>query len=128
MGKYLQYSQISGELRAVDGDNFKVIALGYSGKKGRSRNNPDHQDQKSKGPLPRGKYSIFEQPHARFAKPAFALIPHQGNEMHGRSGMWIHGDNAAGDASTGCIILDRGERIEVQDYVGEGYQTLHVVF
>lgn len=126
--KYLQYSQLSGELRAVDGDNSSVIALGYAGKKGRCRNNPDCQAEKSKGPLPRGRYSIIEQAHARFAKPAFALLPHDGNEMHGRSAFWIHGDNATGDASTGCIVLDRGERSEVKNYIGEGYQTLHVVF
>lgn len=125
---YLQYSQLSGELRLVDGDSYKVIATGYAGKKGKWRNNPDHQCEKSKGPLPRGKYSIFEQPHARFAKPAFALIPHQGTDMCGRSGMWIHGDNIAGDASTGCIVLDRGERVEVQDIVKSGVSVLHVIF
>lgn len=37
----------------------------------------------------------------------FRLVPCLGTETYGRSGFLIHGDNAASDASHGCIIANR---------------------
>jgi hypothetical protein len=54
------------------------------------------------------------------------LTPDPGNDMHGRSGFYIHGDNGKGDrsASEGCIILPRAVRERIHD---SGDTRLHVI-
>lgn len=93
------------------GESFGPVATGYAGFK-TFANDPDKDSVPQRGPLPKGQYRVILRQHPRFAPPAFFLEPQSGNRMHGRSGFWIHGDNASGDrsASTGCIVLSRGAR------------------
>ena len=85
-----------------------VQSAAYSGR-GEGRNNPAMQNRRNIGPLPRGLYAIGA-PVATHGPVTLPLTPHRDNEMNGRSGFLIHGDNAKGDASRGCIIADRDTR------------------
>lgn len=94
------WSQSQGTIGRVE-----VLGHGYSGR-GEHRNCPASQRVKGEGPLPRGWYTI-QAPvkHPRLGPYALRLDPDSENEMFGRGDFWIHGDNAEGDASHGCIIL-----------------------
>lgn len=86
--------------------------FGYAGK-GMWMNDPGSIREKNLGPLPVGSYAIGSpRLHPRLGPLAFRLDPIPGTEMYGRSGFFIHGDNARGDhsASSGCIILNRMAR------------------
>jgi len=96
------YRQSTGVL---DRDGAPLLT-GYAGH-GAGVNNPAMQHQHDIGPLPQGRYTmttIFDSPHTGLA--SIILDPDAANEMFGRSGFRIHGDNAAADhtASNGCII------------------------
>jgi hypothetical protein len=86
-----------------------VMGIGYSGH-GEGLNNPAADAETGVGPVPAGRYAIgpfFDHPHLG---PCVArLVPLAGTDTHGRSGFFIHGDNAAANhtASDGCIILAR---------------------
>jgi len=91
------------------------FARGYSGA-GSGKNNPDAQQIPFVGPIPQGSYDI-EAPidtekHGPYAMP---LTPNAGNQMFGRSEFLIHGDSIdnPGNASEGCIILDRFTREKI---------------
>ena len=85
-------------------------AVGYAGR-GAGRNNPAMDMMRNVGPLPAGVYSVsLPYSHPRKGPMCFRLTPDASNEMFGRSGFLIHGDNAQGDASEGCIILGRAVR------------------
>lgn len=79
------------------------------------KNNPDMQDVKGIGPLPRGVYTAGE-PHddAVVGKYALRLTPAPENEMFGRNSFFLHGDSNEhpGLASHGCIVLPRELREE----------------
>ena len=97
------FHQRSGRLYA----GAQLLATGYAGQ-GAGKNNPDRQDIRNEGPLPRGIYAIS----AAFAHPqkgplCMRLTPAGTNEMFGRAGFLIHGDSIAhpGTASQGCLIL-----------------------
>ncbi len=94
------YSQSSGEL-TKDGE---LIATGYSGA-GIGRNNPAEQAVPNVGPIPQGHYSIGPEFDAPVQGPCTMRLSPEGHDALGRDGFLIHGDNAAHDASTGCIIL-----------------------
>jgi hypothetical protein len=108
------YSQTTGELRRsgaagiLDGPE----EFGYSGN-GVGKNNPERQDQRGVGPIPRGLWRILEprdtDTHGPYVLP---LTPDPTTATFGRSGFLIHGDSAAhlGEASEGCIILPRKMR------------------
>lgn len=110
------WKQSTGELREPGG---KLFAVGYSGA-GAGKNNPEMQDVHGVGPIPRGKYTMSVVRDAAGApcdyegkkRPVIRLMPHAGNEMHGRAGFLVHGDSvhAPGTASQGCIILGPGTR------------------
>jgi hypothetical protein len=83
-------------------------------------NNPYDQDiqgEKGKadaGPIPAGTYTIgkmFDNT-GKTGPGSMRLTPDAGNEMNGRSGFLIHGDNSKHNfsASEGCIILSRSTR------------------
>ncbi len=79
---------------------------GYAGH-GTGVNNPSLQNQHDVGPLPEGVYlmtALIDSPHTGLA--TIILDPDPANQMFGRSGFRIHGDNAAANrtASDGCII------------------------
>lgn len=91
---------------------------GYSGHKGEK-----DQSKKNEGPIPNGAYTVTNE--CGKAGERCNLKPDSSNNMYGRSGFQIHGDNNRGDqsASRGCIIMDqsargsikKGDRINVTD-------------
>jgi hypothetical protein len=103
------YAQKTGALR----HNGTPVATGYSGNT-TGLNNPDEQDRIGVGPPPRGDYTVGppHRPIDHLGPLALPLFPATTNEMHGRCGFFIHGDNARMNhtASNGCIILDRASR------------------
>ena len=93
-----QYRQHDGEF-LHDG---VFIGTGYSGS-GIGRNDTSYQDVHDVGPLPCGTYTIGQP----FTDPekgplVFSLIPSPNDEMFGRSGFLIHGDNRTSTASPRC--------------------------
>lgn len=107
------YEQKSGRL-LHDG---VVICTGYSGA-GEGKNNPDLQNVRKVGPIPRGTYTIgpaYTAPYEHKLPPVMHLIPDPETEMFGRDGFLIHGDSvsAPGTASEGCIIMPHSVRVAV---------------
>lgn len=104
------YHQRTGQL--IGPRNSHPVAKGYSGRD-EGKNNPDMQDRKNLGPIPRGKYKITEKFDSKLRGPfCLRLEPDPGNQMFGRSAFLIHGDSIKnpGTASQGCIILPRAIR------------------
>ena len=90
--------------------------FGYAGN-GEGRNNPDAEHIRNVGPLPKGIYKVARSITSDHLGPlVFRLWPNPRNRMYGRSGFLIHGDNARGDASRGCIILARPAREAVEKF------------
>jgi hypothetical protein len=86
-----------------------AAGTGYSGM-GVATNNPAMQNVANQGPLPQGSYSIgaaLAIGPGRTGKFVLPLRPDPANQMFGRSGFYIHGDNPAENftASDGCIVL-----------------------
>jgi hypothetical protein len=107
------YSQSSGAL-SHDG---AFVGTGYSGK-GAGLDNPDLQDVPDEGPIPEGTYTIGPaSTHPGKGPVVMALEPDPSNQMFGRSGFLIHGDNVEMNhtASDGCIILSHDIREQIDD-------------
>jgi hypothetical protein len=88
-----------------------AIFLGYSGAYGFG--SAEFQQDHNIGPLPQGTYTIgAAQDHPVLGPLALPLTPDPANEMFGRSGFFIHGDNAShpGHSSDGCIIMGPAQR------------------
>ena len=95
------YSQSTGEL--LHDGTFQ--GTGYSGRD-TGRNNPQAQGEQGVGPVPRGRYEIGDATSDAHLGPCIMpLRPLPDTDTLGRSGFFIHGDNARHDASHGCIIL-----------------------
>lgn len=115
------YSQSSGEFCILspgdDGvERYAYCATGYAGN-GAGRNNHEKQYEKNVGPLPVGNYRVTGPfTHGHMGPLCFRLWPFRTNEMRGRGGFLIHGDNPQGDASKGCIILARAAREKVEGF------------
>lgn len=107
----------------------KLTATGYSGHDA-GVNNPAVQEIRNVGPIPKGIYSLGAPiaDHPTCGRFAIPLIPHSGDEMFGRSGFYIHGDDERhpGEevASDGCIIMPPDARHQVWD---SGDHTLTVL-
>lgn len=105
------YSQTSGSMTF----NGAGVATGYSGN-GAGLNNPALQNDPDVGPIPQGNYTIGAA-HADPEKGpvVMALTPDPANQMFGRDGFLIHGDNPEMNhtASKGCIILARPFRQQI---------------
>lgn len=103
------YEQLTGNLYDPSG---AFIHSGYAGgdcgKNPQGVNNPAAQMIDRTGPLPEGMYTKGT-PVEGTALGAFAipLIPDPANEMFGRGGFYIHGDNPHMNesASEGCIVM-----------------------
>lgn len=93
--------------------NGKHVANGYSGRDW-GKNNPDAQEARSIGPIPRGDWRITKvvQRHAKLGPYVIHLEPEPGTDTRGRSAFRIHGDSIRnpGTASHGCIIVGRAVR------------------
>lgn len=108
------YDVISG----MFSHNGQAFGAGYSGQ-GEGYNNPYKDHIADVGPIPAGKYTIgafFDDPGGKGPLVAH-LTPDPANEMHGRAGFMIHGDNAAMNhtASHGCIIAAHVIRRAIAD-------------
>lgn len=118
------YEQTSGLFVLATPLPFR--AAGYAGR-GHGRNNHLLQSVRTVGPIPVGRYTIGRAfTHERLGPVAMRLDPHHDNQMFGRSGFLIHGDNTRGDASHGCIILSRAAREVISRAVLRERVTLHV--
>jgi hypothetical protein len=107
------YSQSSGAL-SHDG---VFVGTGYSGK-GEGLDNPDLQDVPDEGPIPEGTYTIGPaSTHPGKGPVVMELEPDPSNQMFGRSGFLIHGDNVEMNhtASDGCIILSHDIREQIDE-------------
>jgi hypothetical protein len=113
----------------------KDLGTGYSGK-GAGLNNPNAESvpgakgKADAGPIPEGNYAIGKQQDnvtgtGTVLVDSMRLTPDSGNDMHGRAGFLMHGDNKAHNksASEGCIVTDKKTRDAVG---GSGDKTLTV--
>lgn len=117
------YQQATGMLFL----NTVFVGNGYSGH-GSGLNNPSAQSQQNIGPLPVGTYTIGA-PHIpidHLGPLALPLYPVASNQMFGRFGFFIHGDNQYDNksASDGCIIMSPSIRAQVSS---SGDTVLNVV-
>ena len=112
------FEQSTGKLYDPDGT---YIGTGYSGgdcgRNPESVNNPDMQGTHG-CTIPQGNYArgqVIEGSH--LGAFAIQLIPNPYNQMYGRSGFFMHGDNSEGNqsASEGCLIFPRSIRQEFHD-------------
>lgn len=106
------YSQSTGQLHR-DG---AVVGTGYSGAgttTAEGRNNPAMQGQADTGPIPRGEYSIGASHYSTNTGPATLNLTPVGHNALGRTAFRIHGNNAANNASHGCIILPPAIRQQI---------------
>lgn len=117
----------TGELFAQpDPDGvYSLIGHGYSGN-GDAINDPAQTDKHAHGPLPVGHYSIGSAEDRPQSVGAFALplTPDPANQMFGRSGFFVHGDNPQQNqtASDGCVVTAR----PVREIIAQ-HQTLTVI-
>lgn len=102
----------------------KLVARGYSGRKGLHRNNPDSETLRAQGPIPRGRYSIGPLRTSRQTGPLVMDLKPIGHDARGRTAFQIHGDNRVGDASSGCIILPKAVRTAI---AASGLKEIEVV-
>lgn len=116
MGLTWRYNSRTGEL-THDGI---YVASGYAGH-GEGVNNPSMQGVSSVGPIPTGTYRIERQQDnvtggGLRLRASMRLTPVPSNNMHGRAGFLIHGDNSRRNqsASEGCMIFDR----DIRDQIG----------
>ncbi len=118
------WSQSAGRLYR-DG---KPVAVGYSGRNvpggQRGRNNPALEGVRAVGPIPKGRYSIASPRTSTRTGPYVMPLEPIGHKALGRTAFQIHGDNARGDASSGCIILPRGVREQIW---ASGLKVIEVV-
>lgn len=98
------------------------VARGYSGR-GEGRNNPAMEAVRGVGPIPAGRWRIGPPRHSASTGPHVMNLTPLGHDAHGRSAFQIHGDNAAGDASSGCIVLPRAVRERIS---ATGLTTIEV--
>lgn len=103
------YVQRTGNLYAVGLGFQSLLAGGYSGF-GDDPNDPEAQCVADLGPIPCGKWSIGElidnvTQTGVVLVSSMRLTPSSETDVCGRSGFLIHGDNSAGLASSGCIII-----------------------
>lgn len=103
-----------GQLLDPDGVQVAIVYAGA----GTGVNNPDDEAIPDVGPIPEGIYDIGPAyTHPTCGPLSMELTPDPGNDMHGRSGFLMHGDNAAANhtASHGCIIVPRLVRMAVDN-------------
>lgn len=90
----------------------EVTGQGYSGHDA-GLNNPNMEQLRGIGPIPRGKWKILRwDDHHGEKGPIVAVLEPDGWDAYGRSDFLIHGDNpeANHSASHGCIIMNHDIR------------------
>ena len=126
------WSQSTGQLtQVVNGQTVQGQGgTGYAGH-GDGINNSALQNKGDTGPIPQGRYTIGNQQDnvtntgTRLAQ-SMRLIPDANNNMFGRNGFIIHGDNTQGNqsASAGCPVINRSVRNQISN---SGDNILRVV-
>lgn len=104
-----KYEQSTGRLY----NGSELVETGYSGSL-TNKNNPDRQQVKGLGPLPRGTYRIAG--HSISKGPVTIILEQTSGDSFGRSAFRIHGERVnkpAGFASEGCIIMSQATRRRV---------------
>ena len=124
--RHVRYEQSNGSVWLVNGQYDLPLAEGYAGR-GLHRDRPESQCLKNEGPLPQGVYSMRVLGNPNFAAPAIKLVAIEGTDLCGRSGFWVHGNNAENDASHGCVVLDRAARRVLASLIDLGFDRLYVV-
>jgi hypothetical protein len=109
------YSQSTGKFITSDGTSYS----GYSGN-GEGLNNSSKESVPFVGPIPKGEYTVTSSTTSK-GPTTLVLTPAKSNNMYGRSGFLIHGDNSKRDnsASQGCIIVgpDARNKISIGDKI-----------
>lgn len=104
----LTYCQSTGVLTNDEGGGVHPMGIGYSGN-GPGLNNGEMEADHDVGPIPVGRWRIGPplDPIDHLGPLAMPLTPEEGTDTLGRSGFFMHGDNAAMNhtASHGCIIM-----------------------
>jgi len=97
----------------TDNQNGQSISA-YSGDQSHY-NEAQYQQLSAQGPLPNGYYKVASC-GSHIGPHSCALEPINGTNTYGRSGFYIHGDNAQMDhtASEGCIIVGPSMRQNVE--------------
>ena len=93
------------------------MGTGYAGL-GEDKDQPADEAVKGQGPLPEGIYTMGTmRDDPVMGRDVIPLTPDPANEMHGRSGFYIHGDSVQhpGMASHGCIVTAHPTRISMND-------------
>jgi type VI secretion system (T6SS) effector TldE1-like protein len=117
------YSQSTGQLQ----HNGVVVGTGYSGagtSPANGRNNSALQNVRDQGPIPQGQWRIGPAHSHPHKGPTVMRLTPVGHNAFDRSGFLIHGNNAANNASQGCIILGPAIRHQISS---SGDTTLNVV-
>lgn len=125
------YDRASGRFAIIEHEGVDdqlvrdvYVCHGYAGR-GRHTNAPGSSHLVGLGPLPAGEYRVgLPGEHPRLGPLVFRLSPRPGTMMFGRSGFYIHGDSKDGDASRGCIVLNRRHRQVIADL---GVRSLTVI-
>ena len=80
------YHQSTGQMY----HNGELVGTGYSGRM-TNKNNPDREQVKGLGPIPRGTYRIGEATQSK-GPITIVLVPNETNNMHNRDAFRIHGE------------------------------------
>lgn len=119
-------NQRTGELRDPDGN---VLESGYSGAPDYV-NNPDAENLRDLGPIPRGRYRIGETFNSARTGPNSIRLAPEGHNAHDRTGLQIHGENPRRPPrsfSEGCPIYGPATRRRITQSQQQGVQWLDVV-
>jgi len=101
------YRISSGLFEAKEGNTVLWSTTCYSGVSGIYRNNPSQTGERNYGPIPEGTWYITGVTQSR-GPLTIVLEAAQRSQLKGRDDDFrIHGDNSYGQASAGCIIMDR---------------------
>lgn len=127
------YAQFDGCLNVDEVPATTWLGTCYSGK-GVFRNKPLGSSKQGYGPLPKGWYTLVGPFDNYTSQPAghhlgncvFRLVPDADNQMFGRSGFLIHGDNLNHDASDGCIVAGPSIRQHIAQLFHQGINRLKV--
>lgn len=108
--------QVGKGLIWIDG---RKIGPAYSGAPG-AVNDESRASEKDTGPIPVGIWTIGKPvdkltPGDELGPFCLPLTPDPGTRTFGRSGFWVHGDNASHNqsASHGCIVAARAVREQI---------------
>ncbi|MDH5727630.1 MAG: DUF2778 domain-containing protein [Gammaproteobacteria bacterium] len=105
-----QYDQSSGNMS----HNGVFLVKAYSGA-GIGKDNPEMEQVRNVGPIPKGMWRIGSPRNSAQSGPYVLDLTPIGHTAHGRTDFLIHGDKKdnPGNASTGCIILNRKYREQI---------------